>query len=161
MEEYTKKLETSDRIPKHIRNTVCEEMCHGVEVSNLARMIAKELGETEEFCRDITLAGILHDIGKLKLTKYLYAEDGLLVEQMKYVRQHTAQSYEIIMDAGYQDEIARAVYYHHENYADKRRRVLCPRRDTGHGWVLRHPQQRFKVHAGWNRLFWLLYAGWG
>lgn len=116
MEEYTKKLETSDRIPKHIRNTVCEEMCHGVEVSNLARMIAKELGETEEFCRDITLAGILHDIGKLKLTKYLYAEDGLLVEQMKYVRQHTAQSYEIIMDAGYQDEIARAVYYHHENY---------------------------------------------
>lgn len=116
MEELINRIMNFQNIPIHIRETVCEEMRHGVEVSNLAVMIAKELGEEQEFCRDIEVAGVLHDIGKLKLAKYLYAEDGLLVEQMKYVRQHAAQSYEIIMDAGYKKELAEAVYHHHENY---------------------------------------------
>ena len=80
------------QIPLHIRETICDEMRHGIEVSNLAVMLAGELGETEGFLADIAVAGILHDIGKLRLTKYLYAEDGLVVEQMKYVRQHSEQS---------------------------------------------------------------------
>lgn len=105
-----------EAVPLHLRETVCEEMCHGLEVSNLAVMIARELGKSEQFCEKIELAGILHDIGKLKLTKYLYSEEGLLVEQMKYVRQHSAQSREVILDAGYEEEIADAVYHHHENY---------------------------------------------
>lgn len=116
MEEYLRNVMAQEKVPLHLREAVCDEMCHGIEVSNLAVMIAKELGEPEAFCDDIELAGILHDIGKLKLTKYLYAEDGLLVEQMKYVRQHSAQSYRVIMEAGYDTEIADAVYHHHENY---------------------------------------------
>lgn len=116
MEEYLRNVMSLEKIPLHLREAVCDEMCHGIEVSNLAVMIARELGESEAFCNDIELAGVLHDIGKLKLTKYLYAEDGLLVEQMKYVRQHAAQSYEVIMEAGYDLEIANAVYHHHENY---------------------------------------------
>lgn len=105
-----------EAVPLPLRETVCEEMCHGLEVSNLAVMISRELGKSEQFCEKIELAGILHDIGKLKLTKYLYSEEGLLVEQMKYVRQHSAQSREVILDAGYDEEIADAVYHHHENY---------------------------------------------
>lgn len=116
MEDYMRNIMAMDRIPLHLRETVCDEMCHGIEVSNLAVMIAKELGESESFCQDIAIAGVLHDIGKLKLTRYLYAEDGLVVEQLKYVRQHSAQSYEIIKGAGFSDEIARGVYHHHENY---------------------------------------------
>lgn len=116
MEDYMRDIMAMDRIPLPLRETVCEEMCHGIEVSNLAVMIARELGESERFCSDIAVAGVLHDIGKLKLTKYLYTEDGLVVEQLKYVRQHSAQSYEIIRGAGLSDEIARAVYHHHENY---------------------------------------------
>lgn len=116
MEKYLKKVMKIGKIPRNLRATVCEEMQHGVEVSNLAVLIAQELGESEEFCMEIEVAGILHDIGKLKLTKYLYSEEGLIVEQMKYVRQHTTQSYEIILDAGYDKDIARAVFHHHENY---------------------------------------------
>lgn len=115
MEEYIERIMGLNEIPIHLRQNVCDEMYHGMEVSNLAGMIAKEMNQTEQFCQDIETAGVLHDIGKLKLTKYLYAEDGLIVEQMKYVRQHTNQSYEIIMSAGYSKEIGKAVYYHHEN----------------------------------------------
>ena len=111
MERYVSDVMEIEKIPKAMRDTVCEEMQHGVEVSNLAVLIAKELNEKEEFCRNIEIAGILHDIGKLKLMKYLYSQDGLIVEQMKYVRQHTAQSYEMMRDAGYDEILANAVFH--------------------------------------------------
>lgn len=116
MEDYMENVMAMVQIPFHIRQTVCDEMRHGVEVSNLAVMLAEELGETEGFCSDIMAAGIFHDIGKLRLTKYLYAEDGLIVEQMKYVRQHSVQSYEILKNAGFSREIAMGILHHHENY---------------------------------------------
>lgn len=115
MEEIFERVMQEKKVPHHLRQTVCEEMRHGIEVSNLAKMIAEEMGESEEVIKDLEIAGILHDIGKLKLTKYMYSEDGLIVEQMKYVRQHTKQSSEIVKAAGYGDRIAQAVYYHHEN----------------------------------------------
>ncbi len=116
MEKYMEGVMALEEIPLDIRETVCEEMIHGIQVSNMAVLIARELGEDGEFCSRLEVAGILHDIGKLKLANYLYAEDSLVIEQMKYVRQHTAQSYEIIMDAGYDKALARVVYLHHENY---------------------------------------------
>lgn len=115
MEDCIKKIMALEEIPLPLRETVCEEMYHGIEVSNLAVLISRELGESEQFCENIAVAGILHDIGKLKLMKYLYS-DGLVVEQMKYVRLHSAQSYEIIMGAGFSKEIGLGVYHHHENY---------------------------------------------
>ena len=116
MEDYIENVMAMEQIPLHIRKTVCDEMCHGIEVSNLAVMLAGELKESDGFLEDIAAAGILNDIGKLKLTKYLYAEDGLLVEQLKYVRQHSVQSYEIIKRAGFSGEIALGILHHHENY---------------------------------------------
>lgn len=45
---------------------------HGILVSTLAYNLAKELGNDEEFCYEMAVAGMLHDIGKLRLSKYLY-----------------------------------------------------------------------------------------
>ena len=42
---------------------------HGIIVSNLAYYVSKELGETEEFCSDMAMAGMLHDIGKQRYFK--------------------------------------------------------------------------------------------
>lgn len=91
---------------------------HGIIVSNLAYYVSKELGETEEFCSDMAMAGMLHDIGKLKLCKYLYGrnKDTLKIEEMKYVRMHSTFSYRILKEMDYSERILKAVYYHHENY---------------------------------------------
>lgn len=35
---------------------------------------------------------------------------------MKYVRQHSLYSYKVLREAGYDDNISKAVFYHHENY---------------------------------------------
>ena len=116
MEDIFDRVMQNESVPLHLRQTVCDEMRHGIEVSNLAKMIAEEMKQPSEAREALEVAGILHDIGKLKLTQYMYSEDGLIVEQMKYVRLHPKQSYDMVKEAGYGREIAEAVYYHHENY---------------------------------------------
>lgn len=95
-----------------------EELNHGIAVSNLAYAVAAELGQDEEFCYQMAIAGMLHDIGKLKLTDYINGQenDPLLIEELKYVRMHSSLGYEELKDQGYSDLVLQSVLYHHENY---------------------------------------------
>ncbi len=104
-----------DRI---LEEDVKEEINHGVRVSNLAYHVAKTLGLYENICRELAVAGMLHDIGKLKVAGYLYGrmEDTLDVEEMRYVRMHSRLGYEILMREDYSDFIIESVLYHHENF---------------------------------------------
>ena len=94
------------------------ELNHGVVVSNLAYAVAVEMGLDEEFCYQMAIAGMLHDIGKLKLTGYINGQerDPLLIEELKYVRMHSSLGYEELNDQGYSDIVLQSILYHHENY---------------------------------------------
>ena len=94
------------------------ELNHGVVVSNLAYAVAVEMGLDEEFCYQMAIAGMLHDIGKLKLTGYINGQerDPLLIEELKYVRMHSSLGYEELKDQGYSDIVPQSILYHHENY---------------------------------------------
>ena len=93
------------------------ELNHGVVVSNLAYAVAVEMGLDEEFCYQMAIAGMLHDIGKLKLTGYINGQerDPLLIEELKYVRMHSSLGYEELKDQGYSDIELQSILYHHEN----------------------------------------------
>lgn len=97
-----------------------EELAHGTYVSCLARELARELGKSEEEQYKLALAGLVHDIGKLKLANYIYGEkkieSPLVIEEMKYVRMHSMLSYGILRDKGFDDYILTAVRHHHENF---------------------------------------------
>ena len=95
-----------------------EELNHGIVVSNLAYAVAAELGQDEEFCYQMAIAGMLHDIGKLKLTDYINGQGNgpLLIEELKYVRMHSSLGYEELKDQGYSELVLQSVLYHHENY---------------------------------------------
>ena len=56
---------------KVIRYNLETEIKHGMQVSNLAYAVGMELGLSKEQCHDLAVAGMLHDIGKLKLTGYI------------------------------------------------------------------------------------------
>lgn len=91
---------------------------HGIVVCRLAGMVTKELGMDEEYRKKMLQAGLLHDIGKLKIGSYLYGRNAndLKVEEIKYVRMHSVLGYEILKNKGYNDIILEAVLHHHENY---------------------------------------------
>lgn len=111
-QEYSK----LDTLEDSIKTELVDVICHGIVVSNLAVLLAKELGEDDEFCNEIAIAGLLHDIGKIKMNRYLYGKDALAVEEMKYFRMHSVYSYDVLHKLGYSRFIQETVYHHHENY---------------------------------------------
>lgn len=96
-----------------------EALDHGVRVSNLAFALAKHLGYDEEFCRKAAIAGMLHDVGKMRMVPFLYGreqEDAMNVKKIRYIRSHARIGYDILKEQNFDDDIAEAVLYHHENY---------------------------------------------
>lgn len=103
---------------ENICESVREPVMHGICVSNLAYMLAVELGMEESGCYELSVAGMLHDIGKMRLISCVYREEEetLTVEQMRYIRMHPKLGFDILNDRGFSDFILESILYHHENY---------------------------------------------
>lgn len=95
---------------------MADEINHGIYVSNMVYLVAKELGLPEEQCYELAVAGVIHDIGKLRLNDLYESEDHLVVEEMRCVRMHATLGYEILKEYDYSDFILESIRYHHENY---------------------------------------------
>ena len=97
---------------------LASELHHGMMVSNLAYALAEEMGLPHEQCYELAIAGMLQDIGKLKLTSYINGQeqDPLVIEELKYVRMHSTLGYEELKGQGYSDFVLESILYHHENY---------------------------------------------
>ncbi|MCR4716446.1 MAG: HD domain-containing protein [Lachnospiraceae bacterium] len=87
-------------------------------VSNVAYLIARELNLGMEACEKVSLAGMVHDIGKLKINSYVdyEQEHSMRIDQMRYVRTHPTLGYAALTELGFDKDICEAVLYHHENY---------------------------------------------
>lgn len=101
-----------------LESDMIDNIHHGILVSNLARMLGKEIGLADDKCYDLAVAGVLHDIGKLRLAEYLYGKDrdSLSIEKMRHIRMHSSLSYDIIKDMDFSALVKESVLYHHENY---------------------------------------------
>lgn len=101
----------------YLEKQMAKEISHGICVSNLAYRVAKELGLTKEQCYEMAVAGVLHDVGKLEVWKYICRqEDTLNIEEMRYVRSHSTLGYTMLVEEGYSEFILESILYHHENY---------------------------------------------
>lgn len=116
-------MNTAQKMTPNVQKRILEfnlegELNHGKIVSNLAYEVAKELGLPGEQCYELAIAGMLHDIGKLKLTGYINGQesDPLVIEELKFVRMHSTLGYEELKDQGYSDFVLESILYHHENY---------------------------------------------
>ena len=91
---------------------------HGMIVAMLTEIMAKRLGMPEDEVSDIAKASMLHDVGKLQLSAYLYGrKEGLLdIDEIKYSRMHPVLSRDLALKSGlYNENILKYIYYHHEN----------------------------------------------
>lgn len=95
-----------------------ETISHGIIVSNLAYLVGRELELDEETCYDLAVAGLLHDLGKVRLSFYMNEKEKeiLAVDEKRYMRMHPAIGYAILVDCGYRQVVLDAVLYHHEHY---------------------------------------------
>lgn len=93
-------------------------IAHGILVANLTYELAIRLGTSEEEAYEMKLAAVIHDIGKLRLSPYLYGRNhqGLSIEEMKYMRMHSKIGYELLKKYDFSDNIMEIVLRHHECY---------------------------------------------
>lgn len=95
-----------------------DELIHGVKVCNLAFHFGRRLGLSYDRAIELATAGLLHDMGKLQMSRRLYGRDGesLEVEEIVRTRSHARIGYDILMRYDYSDFILETILYHHENY---------------------------------------------
>ena len=95
-----------------------DELIHGVKVCNLAFHFGRRLGLSYDRAIELATAGLLHDTGKLQMSRRLYGRDGesLEVEEIVRTRSHARIGYDILMRYDYSDFILETILYHHENY---------------------------------------------
>ena len=88
---------------------------HSARVANLAKYLAQELGLSQEQCDKIEIAGLLHDLGKLRTPDNILEKQGVLTTlERSIMNHHSFETYEIIRHIKGLEEIACWAAFHHE-----------------------------------------------
>lgn len=93
---------------------------HSKRVAEYARMIAALLGKSKEEQEEIYRAGLLHDIGKIRIPAEIINKPGKLTEEeYNTIKIHPVTGYHILRGISEDNSIAIAAKYHHERYDGK------------------------------------------
>lgn len=89
---------------------------HCINVSILCNMFGKWLGFNNETIKDLTIAGMLHDIGKIDIDpKILNKNAKLTPEEFELVKKHPTFGYEKVMNnSNVNSRMKTAILMHHE-----------------------------------------------
>jgi HD-GYP domain-containing protein (c-di-GMP phosphodiesterase class II) len=90
---------------------------HPQRVLKVCMAMSKYLPLSAEERRQLTLAAILHDIGKVGITDQILSKHGVLtVEEMEVIRGHPTAGAAIVGHIKQLQSIIPAIKYHHEHY---------------------------------------------
>ncbi|MBR5336653.1 MAG: response regulator [Lachnospiraceae bacterium] len=90
---------------------------HSQRVADYSVRIAKKLGKSEDEQRVIFYAGLLHDVGKIRVSADVLNKPGRLTEEeFDQIRVHPASGYHILKDVNDDEDVGYGAKYHHERY---------------------------------------------
>ena len=93
---------------------------HSKRVAEYSRVIAKRMGKSVAEQEMIYRAGLLHDVGKIRIPVDIINKPGKLTdEEYDLIKIHPVAGYHILKDISEHYDIAIAAKYHHERYDGK------------------------------------------
>lgn len=93
---------------------------HSKRVAQYARLIAAKMGKSKEEQEMIYRAGLLHDVGKIRVPADIINKPGKLTdEEYNIIKIHSITGYRILEGITDDNFIAIAAKYHHERYDGK------------------------------------------
>ena len=88
---------------------------HSMSVSLICNIFGRWLGYSEGDIQVLTLAGLLHDIGKITIPEKIIKKPSKLTnDEYKQVKQHTVEGYKILKNLPLDSRIKDAALLHHE-----------------------------------------------
>ncbi len=90
---------------------------HSERVASYSERIGKALSLSVEEMRTLSIASLLHDIGKIGVPEHILDKPGRLTnEEFAAIKIHPAKGAEIIGDIPFYDTIKNGILYHHERW---------------------------------------------
>ena len=90
---------------------------HSQRVADYSLAIAKRMGKSEEEQNIIYYAGLLHDVGKIRVPESLINKPGKLTdEEFDQIKVHPVSGFQILRDIHEDERIGYGAKYHHERY---------------------------------------------
>ncbi|MGN0377696.1 MAG: HD-GYP domain-containing protein [Suilimivivens sp.] len=88
---------------------------HCMNVALICSVFARWLRFSEEDIRNVTVSGLLHDIGKTRIPDSIIKKPGKLTDdEYKIIKRHPQEGYMMLKNAKLLDGIRNAVLMHHE-----------------------------------------------
>jgi len=117
IESQSMRSKTIQIILKTLNETNQRERIHSENVSKISRKIGEALNLDQEFLREIEIAGLLHDIGKIAIDNNLLNKPGRLTDtEYEMVKRHSEIGYHILKSADAYTSISDYVLAHHERW---------------------------------------------
>jgi putative two-component system response regulator len=90
---------------------------HSEFVGQISEKICLEYSANSEFLEDVTIAGRLHDIGKIGIRDdILFAKRSLTDDEYELIKKHPEMSYEIVKPVDNDGKISSYILHHHERW---------------------------------------------
>lgn len=88
---------------------------HSLNVAMLANILGRWLNLSDHDLKTLTVAGMLHDIGKVLIPPEIIKKPGRLTEQeFTTIKQHPLKGYQLLKAKGVDENICQAALLHHE-----------------------------------------------
>lgn len=109
---------------------------HSVDVATISMIVAKKQGLPKAQIREIGVAGLLHDVGKIKIPSEILNKPGRLDDnEFAIMKQHPVFGYELIKDRNeFGPAVALGVLQHHE-------------KTNGTGYPMKMPAEKICPYA--------------
>ncbi len=99
----------------HLKSYDDYTFTHCLNVSMLCFIFGRWLRLPEEELKNLTVSGLLHDIGKVSINYDLLNKPGKLSpEEFEAIKSHPQKGYEMIKDQNFSENVKLAVLQHHE-----------------------------------------------